>query len=230
MSSGGIIVDVILFIIILGNAVLCYRKGLVGLVFSVCSSIIAIVLVFLLYKPATTLIIQYTPIDDNLKSAIEEKLADVFETGTEQVTQEVAPKDEKTNRLMEIFVGDQISSIINNTKGNMVEYVSMEITEKIVGILAFLILFVVIKLVLFVAKVYIEAIADLPIIKTLNHSGGMVYGVVRGFFICYVIFAIISLLMPVIDGTAVSTAIENSFIGARMFNNNILLNLIFKFL
>ena len=75
-----------------------------------------------------------------------------------------------------------------------------------------------------------EWIADLPLLDVINSTGGMVYGIISGMFLIYVGLGIISLFIPIQGDTLIVKAIEESMIGSRMFNNNILLGFIFKFL
>ena len=72
-----------------------------------------------------------------------------------------------------------------------------------------------------------ELIANLPIISLFNKSGGLIYGILKGFITAYLILAIFSLISPFISELGIISAIEDSRIGATMYNNNIILN-IFK--
>ena len=57
--------------------------------------------------------------------------------------------------------------------------------------------------------------------------GGMIYSIIKGFILVYILFAIISLLIPVLGNNIIITAIQEAKIASRMFNNNIILNIIF---
>ena len=221
----GIIVDVILFCIILGNAIITYKKGLVKVVFSLCSSIIAIVLVFILYKPITNFIINHTNTSQKLESAFEENVQSLFEKENIENTQEL-----QNNHILKVLIGDKMGNLIEETTDNIVQYMSVEIAHKVINVIVFFALFIIIRLLLFMIRSYIELIANLPIIRIINHSGGMIYGIIKGFLLIYVIFAILSLIIPIIGDTSITVAIQNAPIGGKMFNHNILLNLIFKFL
>lgn len=228
MSFGGIVVDILLFLIILGNAMFNYKRGLVKVVFNIFSSIIAIILVLILYKPTTDFIINNTSLDDRLENMLETKLDCLFDLDS---IQSIDKNDENSmNSIIKVFVGDTVGEIIENTTDNIAQIVSDQISYKIISVVSFLLLFVIIRIILIIIKGYADILSSLPIIRTLNSSGGMVYGIVRGFLIIYVLFAIISLILPIINGEFIASAIQNSFIGSKMFNNNILLNIIFKFI
>jgi uncharacterized membrane protein required for colicin V production len=229
LSISGIIMDIILFFIIAGNAVIGYRRGLAKVVFNICSSIIAIILVLILYKPTTNYIINNTKIPEKLESVFEENLQYLFEKDNIEDSEQLQNSD-SMNSILKVFIGDKISDVIQQTTNSITKYLSVQITHKVISILVFFILFAIIRLILYTVKNYVELVANLPIIRIFNGSGGMIYGIIKGFLIIYVIFAIISIIMPIINDTIIMTAIQNAPIGSKMFNNNIILKLIFKFL
>lgn len=221
----GIIVDVILFFIIAGNAVIGYRKGLARLICSLLSSIIAIILVFILYRPVTNYVIYNTKASEKLESIFEENLQFLFEDENEATEDNNAMMS-----ILKVFIGDEMGNLIEETTDNVVDYLSIELSHKIISIFIFFALFAIIRLFLYVLRNYIEMVVNLPIVRVFNGSGGMIYGIIRGFFIIYVAFAFLTLLLSIIGNNVIITAIQNAPIGHKMFNNNILLNAICKFL
>ena len=226
VSAMGIVVDIILFFIIAGNAVMGYRRGLARVIFNICSTIVAIILVFILYKPTTNYIINNTSAAQKLESVFQDKLQYLFEKEEIQNSEELQ-QSESLSGMLTVFIGDKIGNLIQETSESLIQYLSQEITQKVISIVVFFALFAIIRLVLYVLKNYVEMVANLPIIRIFNGSGGMIYGILRGFLIIYAIFGIITIIMPVINETIIITAIQNAPIGSKMFNNNIILNFIF---
>lgn len=229
VSISGIVVDVILFFIIAGNAVFGYRRGLARVICSLLSTIIAIVLVIILYRPVTNYIINNTNISSKLENIFEEKLAYLFEKENVDINNiEQIQKNKEIYGILNVFIGDELGNLIQDTTNNLIKYFSVQISHKVIKVLTFFILFAVIRLFLYVIRNYIEMVANIPIIRVFNGVGGMIYGILRGFLIIYVTLAILSLIMPIISDTLIITSIQNAPIGSKMFNNNILLNLIIK--
>lgn len=226
LSISGIVVDVILFFIIAGNAVLGYRRGLAKVVFSILSGILAIILVFILYKPTTNYIINNTQISEKLESGIKENIGYLFEKENIENAEQLEENNNMSS-ILKIFIGDEIGSLLEETTDSIVTYVSVEISHKVISVVVFFGLFAIIRLLLYIVRNYIELVANLPIIRIFNGSGGMIYGIIKGFLIIYVTFAILSLMMPIINDTVIIGAIQNAPIGSKMFNNNIILNIIF---
>lgn len=89
-------------------------------------------------------------------------------------------------------------------------------------------IFVITRILLLFAKAILEAISEIPIIKQFNEIGGTIYGILRGMFIIYVVLAIISFILPVIDKTAVLSIINNSILTKMLYDNNLILMIFFK--
>lgn len=225
----GIIVDIILFFIIAGNAVLGYKRGLARVIFNICSSIVAIILVLILYRPTTNYIINHTKFSEKLETTFEEKLQYLFEKDNIENTEQLQENDDMYG-ILKVFIGDEMGDLVHETTDSMLEYLSIQVSHKIISVVVFFALFSIIRLVLYVLRNYVELVANLPIIRMFNGSGGMIYGVIKGFLLIYVIFAILSLILPIVGNTIIISAIQNAPIGSKMFEHNIILNLIFKFI
>ena len=225
---GGIIVDLVLLIIIIGNIVIGYKEGLVKILFNMFSSIIAIVFVFILYKPTTNFIMTYTHIPNSVEAAISDKVEILLNNGVEAQTNK-ASDNNTIMGILKSYTGDKIGNAIEQTTSNIAKTVSHEVTYKIISIFSFIILFAVIRLFLFALRNYIVWVAELPLINILNGFGGIIYGVIKGVLLVYVGLAVASLLLPIYGDTSIILAIRASHLGSIMFDNNIILNLIFKY-
>ena len=69
---------------------------------------------------------------------------------------------------------------------------------------------------------------SLPILKQFNKIGGIIYGIIKALIIIYIILAIIFAITYITGNTTISRAISESYITKIFYNNNILLNLVFK--
>lgn len=228
-SINGIIVDVILFFIVAGNAAIGYKRGLVNVIFNICSSLVAIVLVLILYGPITNYIFNNTQLSQTIENTIEGKIGYLFEKNNIQ-TAEQLEENQDMSELLSIFIGNKTSDLLQQTTEAITQYISSLVTKKIISIVVFFALFAIIRLLLYILKSYIELVANLPIIRVFNGSGGMIYGIIKGLLIIYVLFAIISVTVPMMNSTELISWIESAKFGSKIFHNNILLNLIFRFI
>ena len=88
-------------------------------------------------------------------------------------------------------------------------------------------MFIIVRIALILLKFVAEAIAKLPIIKQCNKAGGLVYGAIRGMFMIYIFLAILFLVMSVNNSGTIANMINSSIISKVLYENNLLLNIIF---
>ena len=200
----GIILDLILIAIFALSIFLGYKKGLIGVVFGLCAFLVSIVLTFILYIPITNAVINNTDFDEKIEEFI-------IENGTSE-------ENEHDNA---------IDGYISETTNELVESTARQIAEKVVFLAVAVVLFIVIRIALIFIKFFVEAIASLPIIKQVNQLGGIVYGVIRGILVIYIILAIMFLIVSINGNNSIMTTIDSSILTKILYSNNIILNLIF---
>ena len=105
--------------------------------------------------------------------------------------------------------------------------VSKNLTQSIIQILTMVILFTITRVGLLFAKVILEAVAELPVVKQFNEIGGILYGILRGLILILVLLAVASFILPMINQTALLTNIDHSIITKFLYNHNIILRLFF---
>ena len=196
----GIIVDLIIIAVVLLFIFLGYKKGLTGSLIKLLSFIIAIVVAFVLYKPVANAVIENTVIDDNIRTTLSATLG--VEDKTEN-TEENATDEVKAN-------------VIDNT------------TITIVNIGSGIVIFLAVRVILVLISLFAKILTDLPVIKQVDKLGGLAYGAIEGIVIVYAVLAVISLTSVIWANNAVVTAIAKSSLGEMLYNNNIILNLLFK--
>lgn len=196
------LIDLILIAIIALFTFIGYKKGLIKVAFGLVSFILAIVISIVLYKPMSTFIINYTPLDNYIESVVSERL-DSPET-----------TDEETENI--------VSNYYKNIKNASTSVISNGISKTIINIACILIVFIAVKIILLFFKFAGDLIAKLPLIKPINNAGGFIYGLLKGFIIVYILLAIIAILSPIININNVINIINSSIITNIMYNNNII--------
>lgn len=197
------ILDLIIILIIALFTFIGYKQGLVKIAIRILAFFIALVIAMSIYQPVANLIIDKTNIDENIENAVTSKI----------LPEEI---EEKTAVLPDGLVNSGI---------NTVNELATSVTEKIIGVATFIILFIVLKFALKFISFLADLITKIPIIKQLDKAGGIIFGLIKGCLIVVVIFAIISLASPLIDSSYIAT-INNSIIGSYLYNHNLLLGLI----
>ena len=218
-----ILVDLIIIAVIALSIFLGYKKGLIGVAVEILSFFIAIVLAFVLCGPVATYITQNTTLDDNIQQSIKQTL----EAKEDITNEEIVKNEENLPQFVTSFIGKEIDKVATNAKNEIANVVSVNVTSAIINAISFIGIFIVTKIVLIFLKMFSEQIAKIPVLKQFNQAGGIAYGVLRGFFIVYLVLGIISLIMPLFQENMIIDAINNSIIGSMLYNNNLLLKILF---
>lgn len=215
------IIDLIIIGLLALLVFLGYKRGLAKCAIKVLSTIIAIILALILFKPVSNWVIKNTEIDDNIKNSITQTIQkDVEEDGK-------VKDDTNLPETMVDHINEQIKTSVNNTKEAVVESVATEVSIIAVNVIVGLGIFIVVKLILLIVNAIFSVITELPVIKQIDKVGGIAYGILETLVIVFVIFAIISAISPMIEKTGLVAMINKSILGNALYNNNLLMKIIF---
>lgn len=224
VAFGGILVDLVIISIIISNAFWGYRRGLVNVIFKVLAFAVSLIIMFVLYKPVANMIMENTSLDENLSAAIAGNLSGTTLADGNLIDVNQTNISASVVNLINSFV----TEALNKTEANVIGYVSGQLAIMMIYTGTMLGLFIVSRLLLTIVRFVAELIGNLPIIKLFNKSGGLVFGIFKGFVIVYAILAILSVLSPIISQLGIISSIQDSILGNSMYNNNVLLKLFFK--
>lgn len=217
--------SIIIDLIILGIILLClglgFKRGLTGSIFKILSFIIAIAIAAVLFKPVSNFIINNTLIDDK----IEESILNIVE----DEVQESGKVEEDTNlpNAMINYINESIENAANDAKTTIVKSTAHNITLTIINAGSAILLFIIARIALIFVKALTNLITELPIIKQFDKLGGIIYGLVEGLIIVFILLAIISFISPLIEQTGIIIALNKSVVGSILYNNNLLLKILF---
>ena len=195
----GIIIDIVIIIFILISIFLGYKKGLVSLGIHLVAFIIALIISFILYRPIGNLIINTTSIDENLQEGIETKLEEI--TGD---------NNENQNSLLQNIQNGTISETAKSLSINIIYGVTI------------ILLFMILRIALVFVTAIANWIAKLPILKQANKLGGIIYGLLRGVLITYVVLLILNLIITFYPNGSLNNSINETYLAKTMMRYNIL--------
>ena len=198
-----IVVDFIIIAMILLSTFLAYSKGFITLAIQLVAFFIAIILTLLLYKPISNLIINVTAIDETIQNAILEEANDM-----------IANDENGENQVIETIQNDMLPETARTISINIIEGSVI------------LILYIVIRIALKFVTAIANFVAKLPILNQLNQLGGIIYGILRGIIIVYILLLLVNLSGEIEPQNQVYTTVQESYIG-RVMNENNILNILF---
>ena len=213
-----IIIDIVIVAIIALCLFLGYRRGLTGSLLKILSFVLAIVIAFILFKPVSNLVINHTKWDDSLKTSIEQF-----------ITEKTSTPEEKSSlpQVIVDYIDETMAQSVNEAKEVAIENTAQSVTNLIVNAGVWIAVFIIAGILLIFIKFITALIAKLPVIKQFDKLGGILYGILEAFVILYVLLAIISFIAPMINNAEFIDALNKSFIGSMLYNNNILLKILF---
>jgi len=213
-----IIIDIVIVAIIALCLFLGYRRGLTGSLLKILSFVLAIVIAFILFKPVSNLVINHTNWDDSLKTSIEQF-----------ITEKTSTPEEKSSlpQVIVDYIDETMAQSVNEAKEVAIENTAQSVTNLIVNAGVWIAVFIIARILLIFIKFITALIARLPVIKQFDKLGGILYGILEAFVILYVLLAIISFIAPMINNAEFIDALNKSFIGSMLYNNNILLKILF---
>lgn len=216
-----IIIDLVILAILGISIFFAYTKGLTKCIIKILSFFIAIVVAAILFKPVSNFVIQNTEIDDKIKEAVVNTVSsDVQENGE-------VKEDSDLPKPMVEYINDTVKNAVDEAKNNVVEVAAEGIAVTTINVTVAILLFVVVRIALIFVSALSSIITNLPVIKQFDKAGGAIYGALRALIIIFVVLAIISLISPLIEKIGLVAAINKSFVGSILYNNNILLKIIF---
>ncbi len=214
-----IIMDIIIIAVILLCTFIGYKKGLVGVIFKIISFFIALLVAILLSGPISNWIMENTSIAQDIEGALTEKLI-------EEKIEEKEIEKEDINNTSQIVV-DYINKYTTDVKNAGARAMAKEITTTTIRVVVIIVLYIGTKIILFFFRTLVNVIAELPIIKQFNKLGGTIYGLLKGILIVYVVLALLSLIAPMVNNTALFEMINSSILGNFMYNHNLILTSLF---
>lgn len=213
--------SIIIDLIIVGIIALCvivgYAKGLTGALIKIVSFVLSLIIAFILYMPISNYIINNTQIDDMIENTIRESILK---------NDDQTKKEENMPTAITDYINQKVEDASNSVKENVVNSTAKDVSQTIVRAGTWIMLFIIARIALIVLKFITALIAKLPVIKQFDKLGGIIYGLLEGLVITYFALALISFITPMTKGK-LSSDINKSYIGSGMYNNNLLLKIIF---
>ena len=188
----------------------CYK--IINVIFSICAFLVAIIITVLLYKPVSNIIIENTDIKDNIKSMIINN------------SKENENKEGTDTNYIQKYIENTVKEVTEDAKTKATEVIAENIATKGIEILTCIILFILTRIVLVILKFLTETLANIPIVKQCNEIGGLVYGIIKGLIIIYLLLTIIFLVISINGNGLIANAIEESYITKFLYNNNFIVN------
>lgn len=230
----------LLLIVILCIAIFCYRGwslGIIKSIFLICSTILALVITSIC-----------NPIVSNMLCSNEKLISTVSETvsqtmGIEKGDNtkiELKTKKEQNKKIEQLPLSNNIKKQLmkNNTKkiyhnllaNTFEEYVCRYIAVMIIRGLSFVLLYIVVRIGIFILAKMMDIISKLPVIKQMDKTAGLVLGGLQSILIIWIGCIVLMLFSGTAIGKEIYRCINGSVILTFIYDNNILMTLLMDFI
>lgn len=183
-------------VILLGCLLNGRRKGLIKTVFSLFSVIVSLMLTAAIAPTVST----YLQNNETLMEYVEDKVVMSME---EYLESSGAPLTE----------GGTLDLLLHN----------LSLPEGLVNVVTYVIVFLAIHLALIILVHALDIISKLPVLNSLNKTGGAIIGLIQGFLLVWILCIILTVFAGTEFGAKALAEINASPVLSYLYQNNLLL-------
>lgn len=234
-----IIIDIVLVAVIVIGGFVGYKKGLSDILINIVGVVLALILAFMFKGTVADFIEKSTGIGTSLKvsisdgitSAASEKL-NIDLKDEEKVEEniveekEVSESDESTKEIKNVQKDNPFyKALVDNMNlDEGIDNISQKVVDFIMHTSSFILIFLVVYLCVFILKMMLNIVFKLPILSTINKTGGLVANLILTLIKIWVLLAILSFLSPIIP--VVPNIINSTIITKMLYNTNVIVMLL----
>lgn len=232
------ILDIVVVALIALSVFLGYRKGLVKLAIGIVSLLLSLVITGILYIPLSNLVVNVTNIDETIENAIYEKaMENAFDESATKNTTNNNNSTSSNNRTNNNTSTSKSATGVN-ASSKTADSTSLSLTQavaegtlpaaarglsvSVVRLGVFIVLCLASRVIIGILAKFADALANLPLIKQFNKTGGIICGLIRGVLVAYVALLLVAYITQINPDNSIYKSIQDSYITKVMYENNII--------
>lgn len=229
------LLDLIILLLLAVGFGLGWYKGFIASALNLASYIIAWFLAFIGYGPLASFISNHTNLNSTLLylTAGSEKLSDitvanvdVSQISAEKLT-EVIQNSKLPTPIANMITNNVLhNSFVNQGITTLSDYFNQTIINLALGLISFLIIFFVVRIISIIVIGIAENVVKLPILKQSDKLIGGIVGTVEAIFVVAILFAVVPIAMSVVPLDGLNNLIQGSLLGKLFFNENIIFGIL----
>ena len=227
------IVDIVIFLIMCVSIIFGMYNGLVLSALNTVSFFLSWLLSLILYPALTNALMDKFPKLLNAVTlytegsaqipTVEERMTDISSITLDKLTN-ILEKIQLPNPFSRILLNDFSLNIEGvQTLG---EYFDSTMTITVINIFSFLILFILIKIIFIVIISIGKTVVDLPVLKKYDSLAGSGFGIIRGVFMVYLVFALVPIVIVLAPVDLINEFLDGSKFANFFLNSNIFSNFV----
>ncbi len=200
------------------------KKGLIKMVFSLASTIVAL-LVAMLFSPMVAGMMKN---NEAIVSFFDEKIGAVVNFTSEEAQAETESAQESLIDSLPLPETFKESLLENNTAEsyismqaqNFEEYVCRQISNVIINAIAFVVTLLLAIIALAILCKTLDLLAKLPLLKQINAAAGLAAGVAEGLLVVWILFVILTMFAGTAFGSSALSMIAENPLLDFLYKNN----------
>lgn len=220
--------DLIVVAFLIGSVILGYKTGFIKSVFKFFSGIISLFLAIGFYKPFSEFM-SNTALASNIYEKISMNVykliivPDVQINSRGDVSNLILDTMHIPNPMKESILDSMPQNVAIIDNNQICRLISGKLTTIIVQLISVILLFILVRVALWVVRIILDRIFKLPILNQINKLVGLGLGFIQGMFVIYIVLGV----LVVLKNNFIINTINNSYITNYLYYNNLIIDLIF---
>lgn len=235
MNNFNVLTIVVLAILAISTFI-GWKKGLIRMVLSLVSLILALILAWILFPHVSSIIGGFKPISEGLHGKVSEVLTETFTEVLPDVTPDSTGTENQNTLIDALPLPQQLKDSLSKNNNidiyealgvdGFVEYLATSVTSLVIKAISLLLTLVIAFVGLHLLLNLIDLVAKLPVLSTFNQTGGAVAGLVIGYLIMQVLFLLITTFSATEWGMSLMTQIQESKILTFLYNSSAMIKMV----
>lgn len=228
------IFDVVLIAIITASVIISKKRGFIKSSYTVLSLIISAILIVTLQQPFTDYLSK-SALGQTVRERVEEQVLGVSEDEIAEIEDtEDAETAVKVGEMMGLpvfmmeFLDEKLekqAAAVETMKNDALTVLTDTVTEVILKIASIILLFLIVRLAVFLILRLLDLIFKFPILSSVNSFLGILIGALNGLLIVYIICALLTLLAPTEALSSIGGIVDSTILVKFFYHNNLLIEL-----
>lgn len=228
------IFDLVLIGIITASVLVAKRRGFLKSSYTVLSLIISAVLIVTLQQPFTEYLSSSAlgqtvrdKVQLQVMGTVEEEMPEIKGEEDSETAVKVGEMMGLPSFLMD-FLDEKLqkqTEAVETMKNDALVVLTDTVTEVILKIASIILLFLAVRLGVFLLLRLLDIIFKLPLLSGVNSFLGMIVGALNGLLIVYIICAVLTLLAPTESLSEISRIVDETLIVKYFYDNNLLIEM-----
>ncbi len=213
------ILDLILLIVIIFSIFTGYRKGFIVMLASFIGKFVALSISYFYYEPFKKFLVDFTGIDSFVSDKIKISLSNL---GGHAAQSTVASSDLTAVSKMPLpdSIKEKLMGYLTESASTLGRSVASSLTDFIMTIIAFFLLFLFIILFISILVRAMNLIAKLPVLNTFNKLGGIIFSLITTYILLTIAFLIITSFVSMEISSSLNEMIKHSVLAKRLLAYN----------